>query len=116
MTQYMFSVHHEVGDAMPTATTCSACSPRSTPSTRRSPTPASGCSPAASSRSRRPRRSTPPVREPVITDGPYAETKEWIGGFWVIEAPDLDAALKLATEGSAACEGKVEVRPFQPVT
>ena len=49
---------------------------------------------------------------PVMTDGPYLETKEVIGGFWVIEAPDLDVALKLATEGSKACGGKVEVRPF----
>jgi hypothetical protein len=52
--------------------------------------------------------------EPVVTDGPYAESKEYLGGFWVIEAPDLDAALTWATEGSAACAGKVEVRPFQP--
>jgi hypothetical protein len=52
--------------------------------------------------------------EPVITDGPFAEAKEWIGGFWILEAPDLDAALKLALEASAACEGPVEVRPFQP--
>ncbi|HEU5486498.1 MAG TPA: YciI family protein [Microlunatus sp.] len=50
--------------------------------------------------------------EPVITDGPYLESKEYIGGFWVIEAPDLDVALKLAAEGSKACRGKVEVRPF----
>jgi hypothetical protein len=49
---------------------------------------------------------------PVVTDGPYLETKEVIGGFWVIEAPDLDVALKLAAEGSKACRGKVEVRPF----
>ena len=49
----------------------------------------------------------------VMTDGPFAEAKEQIGGFWVIEAPDLDAALKWAAEGSAACDGKVEVRPFQ---
>ena len=49
---------------------------------------------------------------PVMTDGPYLETKEIIGGFWVIDAPDLDVALKLATEGSRACGGKVEVRPF----
>jgi hypothetical protein len=51
--------------------------------------------------------------EPIITDGPFAESKEWLGGFWVIEAPDLDAALKWAAEGSNACRGKVEVRPFQ---
>ena len=50
--------------------------------------------------------------EPVITDGPFAESKEWLGGFWVIEAPDLDAALRWAAEGSNACAGKVEVRPF----
>jgi hypothetical protein len=52
--------------------------------------------------------------ETIITDGPFAESKEWIGGFWIIEAPDLDAALKLAADGSAACEGKVDVRPVQP--
>ncbi len=49
---------------------------------------------------------------PVLTDGPYLETKEVIGGFWVIDAPDLDVALKLAAQGSKACRGKVEVRPF----
>ena len=51
--------------------------------------------------------------EPIVTDGPYLETKEWIGGFWVFELPDLDAALAWATEASVACGGKVEVRPFQ---
>jgi len=48
-----------------------------------------------------------------MTDGPYAESKEQMGGFWVIEAADLDAALEWARRGSAACEGPVEVRPFQ---
>ena len=48
-----------------------------------------------------------------LTDGPYAETKEQLGGFWVIEATDLDAALELASRASAACMGAVEVRPFQ---
>ena len=50
---------------------------------------------------------------PVMTDGPYLETKEVIGGFWIVEAPDLDVALRLAAEGSKACRGKVEVRPFE---
>jgi hypothetical protein len=50
---------------------------------------------------------------PVMTDGPYLETKEVIGGFWIIDAPDLDVALRLAAEGSKACRGKVEVRPFE---
>jgi hypothetical protein len=49
----------------------------------------------------------------LITDGPFVEAKEHIGGFWIIEAPDLDAALALAAEGSAACQGPVEVRPLQ---
>jgi hypothetical protein len=50
---------------------------------------------------------------PLITDGPYLEAKEHLGGFWIIEADDLDQALALAAEGSRACRGKVEVRPFQ---
>lgn len=50
---------------------------------------------------------------PVLTDGPYLETKECLGGFWVIEATDLDEALALAADGSRACRGTVEVRPFR---
>lgn len=49
----------------------------------------------------------------TLTDGPYAEAKEVMGGFWVIEADDLDAALAWARKASLACEGPVEVRPFQ---
>ena len=45
-----------------------------------------------------------------MTDGPYAETKEQMGGFWVIEAADFDAALEWAGRASAACERPVEVR------
>lgn len=51
--------------------------------------------------------------EELITDGPFGETKEHLGGFWVIEAPDLDAALAWAHKASKACMGPVEVRPFQ---
>ena len=51
--------------------------------------------------------------ETVVTDGPYAETKEQVGGFWVIEAPDLDAALAWANKATVACQGPIEVRPFQ---
>ena len=50
--------------------------------------------------------------EPIVTDGPFVETKELLAGFWILEATDLDVALKLATEGSKACNRKVEVRPF----
>lgn len=50
--------------------------------------------------------------KPIMTDGPYLETKELLAGFWLIDAPDLDVALRLAAEGSKACGGPVEVRPF----
>lgn len=49
----------------------------------------------------------------LTTDGPFAETKEHIGGFWVIEAADLDAALAWAAKATRACQAPVEVRPFQ---
>lgn len=51
--------------------------------------------------------------EVSMIDGPYAETKEQMGGFWVIEAADLDAALAWAAKATVACEGPVEIRPFQ---
>jgi hypothetical protein len=50
--------------------------------------------------------------EPMLTDGPFVESKEYLAGFWIIEANDLDVALKLAVDGSKACNRKVEVRPF----
>src|SRR6202790_4106290 len=48
-----------------------------------------------------------------MTDGPYAETKEQMGGFWMIEAADLDAALEWAGKAAAASGGPVEVRPAE---
>ena len=51
--------------------------------------------------------------EPLFTDGPYLESKEYVAGFWVIEAPHLDQALRLAAAGSKACNRRVELRPFQ---
>jgi hypothetical protein len=50
--------------------------------------------------------------QPIFTDGPFLESKEFLIGFWIIEAPDLDVALKLASDGSKACNRKLEVRPF----
>jgi hypothetical protein len=50
--------------------------------------------------------------EAMVTDGPFVESKEYLAGFWIIEAPDLDVALRLAAEGSKSCNRKVEVRPF----
>jgi len=51
--------------------------------------------------------------EVLSTDGPFAETKEQLGGFWVVKAADLDAALNWAAKAAAACKAPVEVRPFQ---
>jgi hypothetical protein len=51
--------------------------------------------------------------EAMMTDGPFLESKEYLAGFWIIEAADLDVALELAAEGSKSCNRKVEVRPFQ---
>ena len=50
--------------------------------------------------------------EAIFTDGPFLESKEYLAGFWIMEASDLDGALKLAAEGSKACNRKIEVRPF----
>ena len=48
-----------------------------------------------------------------MTDGPFAETKEQMGGFWVLELPDLDTSLEVAGRASEACEAPIELRPFQ---
>ena len=50
--------------------------------------------------------------EALFTDGPFLESKEYLAGFWIMEAADLNVALKLAAEGSKACNRKIEVRPF----
>ncbi|MFF4197129.1 YciI family protein [Nonomuraea sp. NPDC001831] len=50
--------------------------------------------------------------EAMVTDGPFLESKEYLAGFWIIEAPDLDVALRLAADGSKHCNRRVEVRPF----
>jgi hypothetical protein len=55
----------------------------------------------------------PTGTEVSMTDGPYAESKEQMGGFWVIEAPDFEAALDWARRCAVACEEKLELRPFQ---
>ena len=49
----------------------------------------------------------------ITTDGPFAETKEQLGGFWVVSAADLDEALALAARATVACKAPVEIRPFQ---
>jgi hypothetical protein len=67
-----------------------------------------GLSPASSARSLR----TQPNGKVLVTDGPYTETKECIGGFWVLEAADLNEALAWGRKAAVACRAPVEVRPF----
>ena len=67
-----------------------------------------GLSPARSARSLR----AQPAGKALVTDGPYIETKEHIGGFWVLEAADLDEALEWGRKAAVACRAPVEVRPF----
>lgn len=50
--------------------------------------------------------------EAVFTDGPYLESKEYIAGFWILEASDLDVALRLAGQASKACNRRLELRPL----
>ncbi|MGH3849412.1 MAG: YciI family protein [Pseudonocardiaceae bacterium] len=51
--------------------------------------------------------------EVLTTDGPFAETKEHLGGFWVLEAADFDAALAWTTKATTACLAPIEIRQFQ---
>lgn len=69
-----------------------------------------GLQPASKARSLR----AQPGGKVLITDGPYIETKEHIGGFWVVEAADLDEALAWGRKATGACRVPVEVRPFYP--
>jgi len=67
-----------------------------------------GLSPARNARSLR----AQPDGKVLITDGPYVETKEHIGGFWVLEAANLDDALAWGRKAAVACRAPVEVREF----
>jgi hypothetical protein len=67
-----------------------------------------GLRPASSAKSLR----AQPGGKVLITDGPYLETKEHVGGFWVLEAADLDKALAWGRKAAIACRAPVEVRPF----
>ena len=112
MTQYMLSVHHREGDQMPTgeeAQQVYAAVDAFNEEVRAAGAWvfAGGLHPIDASTTVDATGS-----DVVTTDGPFAESKEYLGGFWVIEAADLDAALEWATRGSRACRGPVEVRPF----
>ncbi len=113
MTQYLLSVHHREGDPMPSMEEMQPVVEAVDRFNEKLQAEgvwvfAGGLHPVESATT-----VDATGAEPIVTDGPFAESKEWLGGFWIIEAPDLDAALAWATEGSRACAGKVEVRPFQ---
>lgn len=113
MTQYLMSVHHVEGEPMPEG----EAAQRAFEDVDRFNSELQAAGAWVFAGGLMPRETATTVdntgERPVITDGPFAESKEWLGGFWVIEAPDLDAALEWARQGSAACQGPVEVRPFQ---
>jgi len=73
---------------------------------------ACGISPAGNAKSLR----AQPDGKVLVTDGPYTETKEHIGGFWILEAADMDEALAWARKGAVACRASGEVREllFRP--
>lgn len=72
---------------------------------------AGGLTAASSARSLR----AQPNGEVLITDGPYLEAKEHVGGFWILEAADLDEALAWGRKAVVACRAPVEVRAFFPM-
>jgi hypothetical protein len=113
MTQYLLAVHSVEGDPVPSETEMQLAFKRvdelnSELQSAGAWVFAGGLHPADTATVVRSRDG-----QVLTTDGPFAETKEQLGGFWIIEAPDLDAALEWAAKGSAACGGPVEVRPFQ---
>jgi hypothetical protein len=69
---------------------------------------AGGLSPASSAKSMRKQ----PDGKVLVTDGPYLETKELVGGFWILQAANLDEALAWGRKAVIACRAPVEVRPF----
>jgi hypothetical protein len=113
MTQYLLSVHGVEGEAAPSAEAMEAA--YRDVDTLNQKIQAEGAWVFAGGL--HPSSTATVVRmkdgELLTTDGPFTEAKEQIGGFWVIEAPDLDAALAWAAEATVACQAPVEVRPFQ---
>jgi hypothetical protein len=111
MTQYLVAIHHP-DNYDPSAETEAMC--RDIDALNHEMVAAGvrifvgGLSPAGSARSLR----VQPSGKVLITDGPYLETKEHIGGFWVLEAANLDDALAWGRKAAVACRAPVEVRPF----
>ncbi len=114
MTQYMLSVHHRDGEAQPSPEQMQQMISDVGAFNERVEAAGQmvfGCG-------LMPRETATVVDntkggDATVTDGPFIEGKEWLGGFWIVEAADLDAALEMAKDASKACQGEVEVRPLQ---
>lgn len=111
MTQYLLSVHHREGDAMPPEEEIQQMYASVDAFNRR--LQESGAWVHAGGLTDVGQARVVDAAAGSVTDGPFIEAREWLGGFWIVEAADLDAALALAREGSAACHGPVEVRALQ---
>ncbi|WP_323095791.1 YciI family protein [Intrasporangium sp. YIM S08009] len=115
MTQYLMSVHHTAGEAMPPQDEIERM--YADVDAFNSKLQASGAWVFAGGLVDRSEASvvdaTSGADSATVTDGPFSEAREWLGGFWVVEAPDLEAALAIAKDGSQACGAPVEVRAFQ---
>ena len=54
--------------------------------------------------------------KPIVTDGPFAETKEQLGGYYLVECDDLDAAIEIAARIPGAVMGSIEIRPIRSLS
>ena len=111
MTQYLMSVHHTVDDVAPDQAEVQRM--YADVDAFNSKLQASGAWVFAGGLVDRTEAKVVDATSSTVTDGPFSEAREWLGGFWVVEAPDLEAALAIAKDGSQACGAPVEVRAFQ---
>ena len=113
MTQYFLSVHHTAGDAIPSEDEIQRMYASVDAFNRRLQEAGAWVYAAGLTDVREAKVVDGSTGSGSVTDGPFSEAREWLGGFWVVDTADLDAALALAAEGSAACGAPVEVRAMQ---
>ena len=113
MTQFLLSVHHRGGDAMPSEDEIQHMYASVDAFNRRLQETGAWVHAGGLTDVSQAKVVDASAGAGSITDGPFSEAREWLGGFWIVEAADLDVALRLAAEGSKACHRKVEVRALQ---
>jgi hypothetical protein len=113
MTQYLVAIHHP-DDFDPAPTEAEAQRQRDIGALNREMKAAGVVVFVGGLRSPRTAKSVEvkPDGQVLVTDGPYIETKEHIGGFWILEAASLDEALEWGKKAAVACQAPTEVRPF----